>query len=255
MEDPTAEADVTDGGPLPAGSFSIWLAGMRRALDGEAGSDVPCGPCTACCTSSQFVHIGPDEAETLAHIPTELLFPAPRLPKGHVLMGYVENGHCPMLVDGGCSIYEHRPRTCRTYDCRVFPAAGVEVDGEDQTAIARQAGRWRFDLPDEVDQVEHDAVRAAAAFVREREDLLPEGSAPANATQRAVLAIRLYRACLGQDGGTDRRVVVDPDPEAVRVILTSRPSHRIEPAERAGAARPPGGSPSRGGTGGPIASG
>ena len=25
--------------------------------------------CTACCTSSQFVHIGPDEVDTLAHIP------------------------------------------------------------------------------------------------------------------------------------------------------------------------------------------
>ena len=30
-------------------------------------------------------------------------------------MGYDERGHCPMLVDGDCSIYDHRPRTCRMY--------------------------------------------------------------------------------------------------------------------------------------------
>ena len=75
----------------------MWLAGMERALRGEQASDVPCDGCTACCTSSQFVHIGPDETDTLAHIPAALLFPAPRLPDGHVLLGYDEHGHCPML--------------------------------------------------------------------------------------------------------------------------------------------------------------
>jgi Fe-S-cluster containining protein len=176
--------------PLAAGAFSAWLVGMQRALRGEDGSDVPCGGCTACCTSSQFIHIGPDEAETLARIPAELLFPAPRMPRGNVLLGYDENGHCPMLIDGKCSIYEHRPRTCRTYDCRIFPAAGVAPD-EDQLPIARQARRWRFDFPADVDRMAHDGVRAAARFVREHEELLPGGVAPANATQRAVLAIRL----------------------------------------------------------------
>src|SRR5689334_12051664 len=111
---------------------------MTSALAGEGASDVPCGACTACCTASQFVHIGPDEADALAHIPAELLFPAPGLPRGHVLLGYDEHGRCPMLVDDGCSIYAHRPQTCRTYDCRVLPAAGVAAD-EDQPGVARQA--------------------------------------------------------------------------------------------------------------------
>jgi hypothetical protein len=170
---------------------------MQRALREEQGSEVPCGGCTACCTSSQFVHIGPDESETLAHIPRALLFPAPRAPAGHVLLGYDENGHCPMLIDGKCSIYEHRPRTCRTYDCRVFPAAGIEVDA-DKPGIARRARRWRFDFPAEVDRAEHDAVYAAATFLREHEDLLPEDAVPANATQRAVLAIEVHDAFLGE---------------------------------------------------------
>src|SRR5487761_2058332 len=114
--------------PVDAGRFSLWLDTFLGALRSGETSDVPCGSCTACCTSSQFVHISPDEVETLASIPTELLFPAPRLPRGHVLMGYDEHGHCPMLVAGKCSIYEQRPRTCRSYDCRVFAASVLLFD-------------------------------------------------------------------------------------------------------------------------------
>ena len=62
------------------------------------------------------------------------------------VLGYDERGHCPMLVDGACSIYEHRPRTCRTYDCRVFPAAGVEPDA-DKAPSPTRARRWRFTDP------------------------------------------------------------------------------------------------------------
>ena len=225
-----AEGDVTEDQLLSAGGFSAWLVGMQRALRGQGGSDVPCGGCTACCTSFQFIHIGPDEAETLAHIPAELLFPAPRLPTGNVLLGYDEHGHCPMLIEGECSIYEHRPRTCRTYDCRVLPAAGVELDDEDQRPIAWQARRWRFGFPAEVDQIEHDAVRAAARFVQEHEDLLPEHIVPPNATRRAVLAVQLHDAFLRRDDDTGRSVVVDPEPEAIRVVVTSR----FSPPGRAG---------------------
>ena len=131
--------------------FSEWLDGFNPASD----ADVPCGACTACCTSSQFVHIAPDETETLAHIPGELRFRAPGLPKGHFVLGYDERGHCPMLVDGDCSIYEHRPRTCRTYDCRVFTVTGVVPD---QPAIAERAGDWEFEIDD---SPRWDAVRAA----------------------------------------------------------------------------------------------
>ncbi|MEA2705184.1 MAG: uncharacterized protein QOD63_3129 [Actinomycetota bacterium] len=218
---------MTGDPPLPAGSFSTWLAGMRRVLGGEGGSAVPCDGCTACCTSSQFIHIGPDETETRAHIPTELLFPAPRLPRGNVLLGYDERGHCPMLVDGACSIYEHRPRTCRTYDCRVFPAAGFDLDGEDKAAIAERARRWQFDFPAENDAVEHAAVQSAARFVLEHADLLPEGVAPATAAQRAVLAVEVHDAFLRIDAETNRSVVVpNPRPEAIRAALTSAPRSR-----------------------------
>lgn len=222
MEDQTAEREVTEDRSTPAGDFSAWLAGVQSAIRGERESDVPCVSCTACCTSSQFVHIGPDEADTLAHIPT-LRFPAPRLPEGNFVLGYDENGHCPMLVDGRCLIHEHRPRACRMYDCRVFPAAGVEIKDPNQLAIARRARRWQFGFPAEVDRIQQDAVRAVARLVRDNGDLLPEGtSAPHNATQAAVLAIRLHDTFLDHDDETGRTVVADPEPAAILEVPASR---------------------------------
>ena len=148
---------------------------MQRALRDDADADVPCGECTACCTSSQFVHIAPDETETLARIPKELLFPAPGAPRGHVVLGYDEHGRCPMF-DGRCTIYEHRPRACRAYDCRIFAATGVVVDDPAQVAIARRARRWRFDVDTDLAEALTTAARAA-----------PPGS---TATARAVWAVR-----------------------------------------------------------------
>ncbi len=206
---------------LPAGNFSSWLSGMRSALKGERPSEVPCGDCSACCRSSQFVHIGPEETDTLAHIPRDLRFPAPGLPEGHVVLGYDQNGHCPMLDDDRCSIYEHRPRTCRTYDCRVFPAAGIDIEQE-KPLIARRAHRWRFAVPTEVDGLRHAAVRAAAAFLREHRARLPEGVIPADPTQVAVAAVEVHDVFLRFDEATGRTVVVSPEPEVVEAALRRR---------------------------------
>lgn len=209
---------------LAAGDFSAWLGEVQGAIRGERSSDVPCDGCTACCTASQFIHIGPDETESLAHIPAELLFPAPGLPAGHVLMGYDQRGHCPMLVDGRCSIYAHRPRTCRTYDCRVFPAAGVELDDEDKASIAQRVRRWQFGHPTPVDRDEHDAVRSAATFLRAHADSLPDGAAPATSTQLAVLAVQVHEVFLSRDADTGETTVIDPDPDVVctEVLLRTR---------------------------------
>jgi Fe-S-cluster containining protein len=162
---------------------------MRAALRGGGDAEVPCGSCTACCTSSQFVPIGADETDTLAHIPAELLFPAPRLPKGNVLLGYDERGHCPMLVDGRCSIYEHRPRTCRVYDCRIFAATGLDVGADDETKdpIAERVRQWRFSLPTDEDRRRRTAVRTAVRTVR-----------ATSVTQLAVAAVERYDEFLAQ---------------------------------------------------------
>jgi uncharacterized protein len=199
--DPTSDADP----PVPAGEIGPWLDGVEAAIRGERPSDVPCGTCTACCTSSQFVHIGPDEADALAHVPAELTFPAPGLPPGHVLLGYDERGHCPMLVDGACSIYEHRPRTCRTYDCRVFTVAAV-APGPEQVEIRRRVERWRFEPTTDAERARLDAVRAAAAFIAAPPPMLASAhgvALPTNPTQVAVLAVEIHRAFLDPGAGAD----------------------------------------------------
>ena len=217
-------ADDRDDPPvLDAGDFGAWLSGLRRALAGVQDSEVPCGDCTACCTSSQFVHVAPDEDDALAHIPSELLFAAPGLPPGHRVMGYDERGHCPMLTDGVCSIYAHRPRTCRTYDCRVFPAAGVSPD-DDKPAIARRAGRWQFTHGSVDDEVRHDAVRAAARFLAGTDDG-ERGSRrppPASRTRLAVLAVEVHDAFLGSDPGTGDLAVTSPPAEEVDAEIVRR---------------------------------
>ncbi len=196
---------------LPAGDFSSWLIEIREAIAGGGTTDVPCGTCVACCSSSQFVHIAPDELDALAHIPTALLFPAPRMPRGHVLLGYDETGRCPMLRESGCSIYEHRPRTCRTYDCRVFPAAGVLPDEPDKVLIATQAARWQFTFADSEAVVAAAAARAAAEFLSARAIELGE-AAPHTTTQLAVAAVEVY----------DLFIDAAPSVAEVQVRLTNR---------------------------------
>ena len=190
--------------PLPAGAFSAWLKQARSAQTTKATADVACGECTGCCTSSYFIHIGPDEKESLARIPKALLFKAPGYPRGHVLMGYDEHGHCPMLKHGKCTIYAHRPQTCRDYDCRVFAAAGIKAGQDvgpnlakdDKEVINRRVQQWRFDLPTARDEQELRAVRLATIYLREHANTFPHGFVPDNPTQLALLAIRVFEAFL-----------------------------------------------------------
>ena len=139
--------DMAEQQDLPAGEFSSWLRRTRSALVEESGADVPCGECNACCRSSYFIHIRPEETRTLSRIPKKLLFPAPGLPKGNVLLGYDEHGRCPMLIDDKCSIYEHRPQTCRNYDCRIFSAAGIAAGDDDKALITQRYGAGSSVIP------------------------------------------------------------------------------------------------------------
>lgn len=144
-----------------------------------------------------FIHIQPEETRTIQRIPRALLFPAPGLPKGHVLMGYSDQGHCPMLVDNNCSIYEDRPQTCRNYDCRVFAATGVRLDGQTQAEIANRVKAWEFEYEDEASRGEHSMVKEAAAFLQNNRDLFPKRSIPTYPVQLAALAVRIYRLFSG----------------------------------------------------------
>lgn len=192
-------------------AFGPWHEAFRVSLRDGSDAPVPCGSCVACCSSSQFVHIAPDETDALAHIPRQLLFPAPGAPAGHVLLGYDERGRCPMLGQHGCTIYAHRPRTCRVYDCRVFAATGVAPDA-DQPLVATQVRRWRFVAVTPDEAATQQAARRAARFLVARADDLPPPARPRTAAQRAVAALALHD--LFTDG--------EPEPSVVAAAIERR---------------------------------
>jgi Fe-S-cluster containining protein len=183
---------------ISAGNFSTWLEQTRQAQNTGKGIDVPCGECNACCRSSYFIHITPDEKETIARIPKALLFPAPGLPKGNLVLGYDKNGHCPMFKENKCSIYEHRPQTCRKYDCRVFAASGLFPRDDKKQKIVQHSLRWQFDFQTDYERKQISALRKAARFLKEHADLFPEGFVPRNTTQQAILAIKVYNVFLNK---------------------------------------------------------
>jgi Fe-S-cluster containining protein len=214
---------MTTPGSLDAGDFASWISATLTSLESGADSDVPCGACNGCCKSSYFIHIRPGESDALAHIPRELLFAAPGLPDGHVVMGYNEHGCCAMLLDERCTIYPHRPETCRVYDCRVFPATGVEPP---QLLIAQRAKRWRFTYSSETDRQAQLTLLATGRFLLERADEFPTGWLPTNPAQLAVLAIRVH--------GVFEAMSDAPDSEVVSAIVAagSATPGRDEPAAR-----------------------
>lgn len=152
-------------GAIPAGDFGQWLRHAKPALANNLESDVPCGECNACCRASYFIHVTPQDTDALAVIPKELLFSAPGAPPGYQLMGFNEQGQCPMLKEGRCSIYADRPSACRTYDCRVFAAADLVPGGAEKADVNEQVLRWRFSYADSQAQLAHAAVQKVAQVV------------------------------------------------------------------------------------------
>ena len=199
-----------------APAFSQWLGGTRVALVEGDGVDVPCAECDACCRSSYFIHIRPDEAHTLALIPQQLLFAAPGMPSGNVLMGYDENGCCPMLGRDGCTIYSHRPVTCRSYDCRVFAAAGIAAD---RTEISRRGSQWTFSYPCEDDRREHSAVQTAARFLTEHAECFPGGDVPSSPAELAILAVKVYDVFLQIDDDPSAMEPAPSDRELAKAVM------------------------------------
>jgi hypothetical protein len=204
---------------IPAGDFSTWLAGMRKALAKNGAAEVACGECRACCDSSYFIHIRPEETGTLGRIDPRVLFDAPGMPAGNVLMGYDSHGNCPMLVEGKCSIYSDRPKTCRSYDCRIFVAAGVDVGGKEKSRIAQRVGSWRFAYPTAQDRLEHTAVMETAAFIQENADCFPGGAIPTVPSQLAILAIKTCGVLLSSPRGAEGRGITGSKRALARAIV------------------------------------
>jgi len=144
-----------------------------------------------------------------------------------VLLGYDENGRCPMLADNKCSIYEHRPLTCRNYDCRVYTAAGIVADRD---SITQRTRRWKFNYSDQDARDQHAAVKSAARFVREHAASFPGGEAPNDPAQLAVLAVKVSDVFLDliHDSGRDKRVTSDSE-IAHKVVRANEAFHKGTP--------------------------
>ena len=170
-----------------AGALGEWLADMRAVLRGERDANVPCGDCVGCCVSSYAIPLRPTDRVALEKVPSEFL----HLPAGAgtARMGYRQDGCCPMLHDGRCSIYADRPRTCRDYDCRIYAATGLLPDGN-RPAIAKRVLEWQFDYRDAEDQRTAAALQRAALFLRGQRESLPREWQPATAAIIAVLAVK-----------------------------------------------------------------
>jgi len=185
---PADTAPTPDG--IPAGAFGEWLRQFRASLKGNKGMKVPCGDCTGCCISGYSVQLRPEDHAAREHIPVGLLASARGFSSGSLVMPPLPDGVCPMLEDGQCSIYAHRPQTCLDYDCRVFAAAGIEAGGPDKFVINRRVRAWRFEYPGQADRDIHAAVHRAATFIREKRGSFGDTLVPTSPSGIAVLAVK-----------------------------------------------------------------
>lgn len=198
---------------VAAGPFSAWLRAMRRSLSGNEGMDVPCGDCVGCCVSGYSVQLRPEDHEAAARIPATFIVSVPGFTKGHLTVKPLSTGVCPMLDDRKCSIYSVRPQTCLDYDCRIFAAAGIDA-GEGKVVINKRVHEWRFSYPERTDELEHAAVRAAAAFIRDKRDSF-NVRVPAGPMGIAVFAIKGYEVFL------DAGLAAKNDAEVARAVVAA----------------------------------
>jgi len=95
-------------GPL---KFAAVARRISRERTSGASAVVNCGTCTMCCREPQRVEL----------TPAELVNPVLRHDGEHLLRQ--PGGACTHLVDGRCEVYDQRPRSCRTFDCRALAVA------------------------------------------------------------------------------------------------------------------------------------
>jgi hypothetical protein len=199
-----------------AGEFGAWLRDCRAALWHDRPANVPCGTCTACCRASHFVTVRASDVAARRLIPRALLVADPGGPPGQHVLGYDAHGRCPMLQADGCAIYQDRPHACRSFDCRVYAAAGVDPPAA-ATGIRDRVRAWRFRYADDEARRAHDAVRRAADFIVRHADRFPGGRVPTRPVDLAVAAVEVYAAFLDTDAHAR-----DPAEQAALVVTTRR---------------------------------
>jgi len=197
---------------VQAGPFGTWLTQFIASLRGDAGTDVPCGTCVGCCVSGYPVPIRPTDALDDV-LPSEYVVPITSTSKMLVARA---DGTCPMLQSSRCSIYSRRPLTCRDYDCRVFAAAGIDAGGSGRDAINQRVRAWRFTYGSELEERQHEAIKATARFIREQPAAF-NGRAPTAPGGIAVLSVKAFDVFLDSEVGSQSPQVI-----ASAIIAASR---------------------------------
>lgn len=102
--------------------YQIININLTSVSSDEPIRDVPCGSCTMCC-EKLTPFLTPEEVAS-GRYPLSLIQPSAdqqsAIPEIGPIVSLYRNpsGGCGMFVDGRCSIYEHRPTSCRQFDCR-----------------------------------------------------------------------------------------------------------------------------------------
>lgn len=120
-----------------------------------------------------------------------------------------------------CLIYQFRPCTCRSYDCRIFTAAGIDAGDDSKAQINQRVRRWKFSYLTSRDLDQHSAVLAAAKFMQERSGCFPAGMVPDNPTQLALLSIKVYEVFLNRRDECGKRGHKPSDRKIVKAITAA----------------------------------
>jgi hypothetical protein len=117
-----------------------YIKQLRHSYSGPLGVDtpvhVPCGTCNACCWHS-FIDIDPKDEDPadLQHLDyiEDPAHDAFKLRKK-------DDGSCVHLGPNGCTVYAHRPKACRRYDCRLMAVFGIKDPYEN----GHESPNWFF---------------------------------------------------------------------------------------------------------------
>jgi Fe-S-cluster containining protein len=116
--------------------YEIININLTSIDSGAPISDVPCGSCTKCCeVLTPF--LTPEEL-TSGLYPLSLIQPDKNMISENPNVGPLvamfkktPTGGCSMFIDGKCSIYDYRPKSCRQFDCRShYHPATINVSKE-----------------------------------------------------------------------------------------------------------------------------
>lgn len=153
--------ELRDVRAKPRKLWRMWEVSLRKEFERREGNNptlkisvpVPCAGCIACCYFHRIIVRPEVEApEDLAHLSLEQDEMGWKLKRR-------EDGGCVHLGPHGCTVWEHRPSACRTFDCRVTAIAGIPM----VIAPGHTAPLWTFDTT----HVKDEAIVAVARKITE----------------------------------------------------------------------------------------